>query len=304
MGRTSKERTRGEWVNVQRGQTCPVCGKDSWCCISADGTAVYCMRVKSEMARGDGWIHKTGVETGERVATMPKVVKRPTIDWNREAKRYASARHAEHYRQELAQQLGVSVESLDSLWVGWGYDREPWWSFPERDAGGRVAGIVRRYKDGRKKMLRWGTHGLYYSALWATMPGPVYLPEGGSDTAALITLGVPAIGRPSCRGGVALLASMLGQRKDRMIVVVGENDLHKERRGQVEACPKNCGGCMICWPGLIGARDTARALSARINRKVRWAMPPLGTKDARDWLRQNPGASAVDWVEAVKGDRA
>lgn len=262
------------------------------------------MRAKSgkELESG-GWIHETGavIALADRVQLPVKVEQRPVIDWTAEAKKYQCSRHAEHYRHELAQTLGVSVAALESLWVGWGYDREPWWSFPERSPRGGIVGIVRRYKDGRKKMIQHGTHGLYYSAMWATTRGPVYIPEGGSDTAALITIGLPAIGRPSCRGGVGMLASMLGPRMNKLIIVVGEMDLNIERRGKVAVCPKNCGGCPVCWPGLFGARDTARALSARINRKVRWTMPPKGCKDVRDWLTKHPSATPADFAEAFKG---
>ena len=62
---------------------------------------------------------------------------------------------------------------------------------------GRIIGINRRFRDGSKKHLKGTKRGLTYAEDWATTDGPILLPEGGSDTAALLTMGLAAIGRPS-----------------------------------------------------------------------------------------------------------
>ena len=128
-------------------------------------------------------------------------------------------------------------------------------------------------------------HGLYYADDWAEHGGPVLLPEGGSDTAALITMGLSAIGRPSNMGGLHHLALMLrGVR--RVVIVLGERDQKASRRGTVKQCPKNCPGCPWCWPGGYGAADTATKLSKSLNRRVTWRLPPDDAKDVREWWQQ------------------
>jgi hypothetical protein len=53
-----------------------------------------------------------------------------------------------------------------------------------------------------------GRPGMHYVAGGLSMGnGPLCIVEGGSDTAALLTLDIPVIGRPSSLGGKDTLAS-------------------------------------------------------------------------------------------------
>ena len=215
--------------------------------------------------------------------------KRPTIDWTARAETMYS--YSNGAREDLAERLGVSVESLERLGVGSGCDeygeRRPFWSFPERTGQLKVTGIVRRYFDGSKKTMRWSRSGLYVVRDWFAAPGPILLVEGGSDTAACLTMGLCVLGRPNNIGGVNLLIGALQGMRKRPIIVVGERDEKPERRGTVKQCPAGCGGCPLCWPGLWGCRVTAERLSVALLRKVEWRLCP--TKDAREWLRENRG---------------
>ena len=95
----------------------------------------------------------------------------------------------------------------------------------------------------------------------------MYVPEGPSDVAALLSLGLRAVGRASCKGGVKYLAELFADTNEQ-ILIVGEND--KKDDGQ--------------WPGRDGARTLAAALARELGGRVRWTMPPMGFKDVREWL--------------------
>jgi hypothetical protein len=180
----------------------------------------------------------------------------------------------------LAEALGVRREALGELEVGY---RGAWTSpdgktypahstWPERDAAGRIIGMGKRLADGSKLTVFGSKRGLIIPRGWRERLGPVYLPEGPSDVAALTSAGLAAVGRPSARSGAAVigyLAELLaGQPSDRGVVVLAERD-HKADGS---------------WPGLTGGCHDARALALALGREVRLALPPDEAKDARDWL--------------------
>jgi hypothetical protein len=100
--------------------------------------------------------------------------------------------------------------------------------------------------------------------------GRLLVCEGPTDTAAALTLGFDAIGRPSCEGSVETLAAWLGRRRYDETVILADND----------------------EPGLRGALKLAAALPCA----HRIAVPPC--KDIREWLRQ--GTTPVE-VAGVLG---
>lgn len=103
--------------------------------------------------------------------------------------------------------------------------------------------------------------------------GRLLVCEGPTDTAALLDLGLSAVGRPSCSGGVKLLVELVKQRRPAEVVIVADGDA----------------------PGQRGAGNQAAVLVAYCA-AVRIIAPPVGIKDAREWKRR--GATAAD-VAAV-----
>lgn len=69
--------------------------------------------------------------------------------------------------QTLADMLDVPVDVLDALGVGWKIEDNAW-TFPERDASGKIIGLVRRYWDGKKYCIAGSKRGLTYAAVPAT----------------------------------------------------------------------------------------------------------------------------------------
>ncbi|MDA0920755.1 MAG: hypothetical protein O2945_16915, partial [Planctomycetota bacterium] len=193
-------------------------------------------------------------------------------------------------RTELAGKLGVEPTSLERLGVGWGQRErsQGCWTIPERDAVGNVIGVSTRLNSGKKKQIFGSHRGLTYSDDWRSGVGPILLVEGGSDTAALLSIGLSVIGRPSNYAGIDLLAELLcGVCDKREVIVVGENDrkVHGFLKPAVQKRHKtDCGCCSVCWPGKYGAIGTAEKLSELLCRKVGWCLAPDNAKDAREWL--------------------
>ncbi len=225
----------------------------------------------------------------ERRPAEPKAETTPTrsIDWPARAAEYAAAL-TPALRNELAAELGLPASALGVLRIGW-CAAEMCWTFPETDGTGKVIGILRRWRGGRKMSMAGGQRGLCNPEKWQDRPGPVYLVEGPSDVLALMALGLSAIARPSNKSGVDHLAELMrGIPPDRAIIVLGEWDM--DEKGE--------------WPGRDGAIVTATKLAEQIGRLIQWALPPARAKDARKWATEvkalpTHGEGLLDaWQEA------
>lgn len=133
----------------------------------------------------------------------------------------------------FATQLGVRPHDLWALGCRWkrvqlfpksNSDPGELW-YPERDARGNTVGICIRQWNGRKSEVPGSRRGLCYAAGILRRRGAVYLPEGMTNTAALMAMGLCAIGRPSNSGGAELLIEMLSaESHKREIIVLANND--------------------------------------------------------------------------------
>ena len=265
------------WQRVSRTRPCPVCGKTDWCCFTGDPNnpaAVICPRVESPKRAGDaGWLHVLRDDGRYRerwrrtiLVPMPST----SMDSAQMAGTCSNAVQPEAL-QQLADKLGLTVTSLARLGTGWSVEHRAW-AFPMRDASGLVKGIRLRLPDGRKLSVRGGHEGLFIPA---DLPSgeSLLICEGPTDTAALLDLGFPAVGRPSCLGGVRLLVDLVHRHKPPEVVIVADGDS----------------------PGRRGAEALAAVLVAHVPR-VRVIEPPAGIKDARGWKQH--GATSAD-VQAV-----
>lgn len=182
------------------------------------------------------------------------------IDWAKEAERFAHAL-SPLLRGQLASELGLPVKCLDAIQIGYDAERNLF-TIPECDASGEVIGIATRTHGGEKRFIGKGHRGLIIPRGWSDRPGPVFVPEGASDTLALHAAELSSVGRPFSNGGVSHLYGLFRDVPDWEVVIVAEND----------------------GPGLTGAEGVATKLSAMLNREVTWVLPPEQFKDVRDWL--------------------
>jgi hypothetical protein len=203
----------------------------------------------------------------------------PDPRWAAQADEFAAA-VSDAMCEELAEALHVAPEALRYLGIGWNAEQRCW-TFPERDGCDRVIGISTRYPDGHKGFLNGGHRGLYYPAGWQPSSGWLLIVEGATDTAAGLTHGLNAVGRPSCRGGVKHLIELLHDSPaDCNIVVVGEMDAKSDGS----------------WPGKDGAVDVANQLASQLARPVSWMLPPDSHKDLRAWLHHERTSSVFPEV--------
>lgn len=299
------------WNRVSRRNPCPVCDGPDNCTVSDDGCVVWCGRISHGSVgqnNGGQFLHRLRdshrqepaahyehpPHRRKRESSQHEIERSGTVaDWQHQTDLTLLHPRLDDKRRELADKLGVSVAALERLTVGWS-DRYDCWTIPERDATGQIVGLSRRYPSGRKTQWPGGQRGLTCAPDWIDDPGPVYLVEGGSDTAALLSVGLCAIGRPSNSGGVDLLIGLLSDLPDdRDVFVIGENDQkpHESLKPSVRARHKSeCEGCSNCWPGQFGAMSTARQLADALQRPVEVIFPPDGSKDVRDLIHQMNGA--------------
>ena len=284
--------TRGDWKRVSRRRPCLVCGKDDWCLYAGPDdapTAAICARIESARpvgAAGSGWWHRLRDDDRRPARTIRRAVpmrQQPTdaagadpqgapIDLERLAADCCAA-VTPAALQWLAASLGLTVESLRRLAVGWS-SRHRAWSFPMRSPTRQVLGIRLRRPNGSKFAVTGGHDGLFIpDDLPDADGGRLLVCEGPTDTAALLDFGFSAVGRSSCTGGVRLLVELAKQRRPAEVCIIADGDA----------------------PGQRGAGNLAAVLLAYCP-AVRIATPPAGFKDARQWKQR--GATAAD-VAAV-----
>lgn len=294
-----------QWVRVTRKNPCPVCKGVDNCTKSRDGSVVWCGRVSEGSIKtnnGGQHLHRRG-ERDDPLAYLAKTYRppkkpkpSPTKDWSRIADEAYQHPSADTHRRDLAGILGVDADALRRLRIGW-MPTQRCWTVPERDSTGGIIGINCRYLDGSKKRMAGGQAGLTFEPeQWShslVACDHIFLVEGGSDVATLLTIGLCAVGRPSNVGGVELLAELLATvPTDRLIVVLAENDRkpHDSLKPTVKTWHKpDCNGCSACFPGWFGATTTATQLAERLDREIAWTFPPDGAKDVRAWLNNHNG---------------
>ena len=231
-----------DWHNVSKKEPCPICHKTDWCNLSNDGAVCICHRVESPyVARsGSGWIHRLrDVEKkvkvrgeGERwrgafLQATRMSLPLPILDFGRVHRGYDGDAVLV---EGLATALGVDDEALKALDVRFN-PFEECWSFPMRDAEGKIVGLRFRELGGSGKWSAKGSKdGLFYEANGfaredaSKSERELVIVEGPSDTAAAISLGLFVVGRSSCQTGAALLRTLIRRVRPRVVTIVADND--------------------------------------------------------------------------------
>ena len=177
----------------------------------------------------------------------------------------------------LAMKLGVSVDSLRRIGIGWDGAA---FAFPMFSGDGTIIGIHRRLPE-RKICLARSKLGIFVPC--GLVADPLLIVEGCSDTAAALTAGFDAIGLPSAGNGFDHAAEFLRRNHRRQVVIVADlDDAKRTAAGDVR------------WPGIESAIRLAEVLMPAIPH-LHFLLPPDGTKDIRQWLR----ASGADSIRAA-----
>jgi len=256
---------KSDWVRVSRERHCPICDHSDWCLVSADGTAAICGRVSDGAIKRceGGYVHRLA----NRPATWRPQARRVAVpsapaDVSALALEYHAAADREGHLDRLAEDLGLSGESLRRFRVGWCV-QEGCSTWPMSDATGRIIGINRRFWDGTKRIMPGHKAGLYLPDDLSVAPDvPVVVCEGATDAAAGRDLGLQCIGRFSCTHGAMLLVELVKARRPGLLVIVGDTD----------------------EPGRRGAQSLAAALLPYVP-ALKVIEPPTPHKDLRAWRR-------------------
>jgi len=268
------------WIRTKHGKPCPICEHDSWCSISEDGAVVCCMRAESSKpCLSGGWFH----DLKEPVKYKPapkKAEPMPVQDFAALA-----AQYVENLRNidRLAEELGVSIRSLERLETGWNGNT----TFPMRDGRERIIGIRIRGSKG-KWCVPGSRQGLFWpEGVYSGSDSLLVICEGPTDCAALLTMGFDALGRPACMGGTEYVIEFLrGRRRD--VIIMADKDPPKTR-------PDGS----VWYPGQEGAARLAEAILPYV-RNLKLVKPPFH-KDAREW--HNAGATRETLLTVIENTR-
>ena len=163
---------------------------------------------------------------------------------------------------KLADEWAVSVESLYALEIGFD-DQCQAYTFPMRNAQGQIVGVRRRfYKDSHSKRCVKGSSLGIFVPDGVTRANFQTIVEGESDTAAALTLGFAAIGRPGamhCHREVVHFAS---HKLNACPCIVADND------------ESGCDGASLLAAALLEAGVPCQLL-----------IVPEPHSDLRNWLK-------------------
>jgi hypothetical protein len=265
------------WNRVTRAKPCPVCGKNDWCLISEDASAVICPRTDSKkFVEGSGYLHV--LKETEWSKDQWKQEKKELPEHNEVlavmARKFYLA-CGEEQQVDASERLLVSDKSLRRLGMGWCTSQAAD-TFPMFRHERRLVGIRMRGTDGRKWAIKGSKQGLFIPK---DLPSNkvLFICEGPTDTAAMLDLGFAAVGRPSCLGATDLIAEIASKRH---VIVVADGDT----------------------PGKDGASRLAYAIR-NIAYKVGVVSPPEDYKDVRAWYRG--GELTKDQaIEHIKGHKS
>jgi hypothetical protein len=296
---------KAPWVHTSPSLPCPICGraKTGNRCILIPGKVVQCYYAISNEPRrsttaGESWLHR--LDRGD-LSSRPRIKTVSASPASSAPRRNDLHILAQKFRSRitlprigtLSRDLGLSVESLQRLDVGWS-DGEPMhverlgeevpvyaYSFPRRDAAGKVIGLNMRTPKGRKFAFTGSGGGLHIPRGFGG-GGRAFLCEGPTDTAAAVDLGLNVFGRVSCSSDVELVIAFVQAQNISELVIFSQRDAAHYRP---DGTPY--------YPAQDGAEVLAVQLLAHLG-DVRVIMPPAfeRDKDVRDWKRR--GATAGD----------
>lgn len=260
------------WPRFTKENPCPACKHWDWTCRSGEKMFI-CMRVQSPMPhKSGGWYHRYECDNYRSLPPRRHIPRR-CIDAERLLPKIASQ---DVSLESLAESLGVEVSALCSLQVVWSNVYGAW-AVPMKDGNGTIVGIHLRKSSGEKLAVKGSRNGLFLPE--ASPQRIAFIPEGMSNTAALISMGFYAVGRPSCNTGAEMLRSAFNRLGIHQVVVVADNDALKLNGSR---------------PGIEGAKQIQKQLGMKSTILV----PPSPLKDIRQMVNKVGLATARAIIES------
>jgi hypothetical protein len=210
-------KTNYKWIRVSKQNPCVVCGRTDWDTYCPELKLACCMRVEStRLAKNGGWLHPMGECPSRPVRKEPDT---PVLNVQQRLSNWSEFKRDITW---LAERLGVSPNALAYLQC----IKSPYyatWAFPMRTGDNDYCGIrLRNSVTGEKWSILGSHNGLFIPQ---TEPQKtLMILEGPTDTAAALSLGYYAVGRPSCCGGVDHLQTFVKKRNIRRAIIVADLD--------------------------------------------------------------------------------
>jgi len=267
-------------LRVSKDNPCPICGRPDWCLVAEDGSAAICKRIEEGSAKkaGDaGYLH---ILKDRPLQQRQKYVKPkppgPVVNWDKLTADYRS-----NFKDPTgaAQLFGVSMTALDELLIGWDLEKKAH-TFPMKDGRGNIIGIRLRTLDGHQFSVPGSKNGLFWPlSIKADSRELLFIPEGPTDTAALLDLRLSPVGRASCGTGYQYIKEMI-EHYERQVVIFSDKDAAK-------FTPEG----KKFFPGYDSGLKLARSIKPFV-RSVRLIKPPE-KKDIRAWYLAGATRAAV-----------
>jgi len=253
---------------------CPICGSSHYCTLNPADGIVKCTQVgdgsfsqKKDRA-GVGFFHRHNFDG---VTPPPQQQQnRPVQNWDKAMGMSATA--PRRHLRPLSRLLGSSVDELKDWGVGYLTSRQlndmgtscnslGCWTFPMRDAQGKVVGLRLRNYDGFKYAVSGSRNGLFYHPQSLVKRASILIVDGASDSFVGWTKGLNIIGRPSSTTGNPEIMEMFQWLKPTEIHQILDADTNANREH---------------------ARDAANELISQYSYGS--IFYPSKGKDLREWL--------------------
>ncbi len=266
---------KSDWLRVTKQRKCPVCSHGDWCGITSDGKVARCMRVESAHPSNGGWIHRLSDPVPVYVPkTRPPPQRRSFAELVAQLRRITTPAMIEQHADEL----GVSADMLDAMTAAWCPAQDAW-AFPMWSGSGSIVGVRLRNVAGEKWAITGSKEGLFWPFGEPPEDGVLYVCEGPTDTTAAATLGLWAVGRPSCTGATEHLRELCRRMRAKRIVIIGDNDPAKQRPDGSFWYPGREGALALCRdmampPSFSGVVIVSFRASCPLTPGVRHQMAP------------------------------
>lgn len=207
-----------------------------------------------------------------------EVAPRPTIDAEKVMfDIYDSKEHTCEAVKDLAVTLGVTYEALSLLACGYSGEHKAF-AFPMWDGSGRIIGIRLRDSNGRKWAVTGSRQGIFSTPRFGDPKhNTVFIAEGPTDTAAVLSMGLPAIGRPSCNACIAYTLAQIARDEFRRAVIITDNDDPGIKGAMALQAELNIPSCILVPPAkdireFYTAGGTRELLESIVN-QLTWKQP-------------------------------
>jgi 5S rRNA maturation endonuclease (ribonuclease M5) len=127
--------------------------------------------------------------------------------------------------KSFSQKIGVEAVALIMIGCVWAAPHNAW-AFPMHDENQKIIGIRLRNEAGDKWAVKGSRSGVFMpkNTIQPAMNHRIFVVEGATDTAAVLSLNFPVIGRPSCLGCEDMINRIIAKNKIKEVVIISDND--------------------------------------------------------------------------------